>query len=261
MTVVATPVAAGRVTTGKVLTAELLKLHTARSMIAASVTAALLVVLVGAFAAVGLIVQEGVGADPLGGALTGVSAASFAVMALGVLAVTSEYATGTVKPSFAAVPRRSRLVLGKAAAVGVTVGVLASFAQLTTFLIAQAITATADIPLSLLAPGVARTLAGSALYLTGIALLGVAFGWLLRNTTGALAALIGVLVIPSLIVLLLPASIGAAVAPYLPGNAGTAIMQLEPGGLLSPAPAVAVFLGYVTVALIAAVLAVRGRDV
>jgi ABC-2 type transport system permease protein len=257
MTVLAT----GRVTSRHVLTAELLKLHTARSMIAASVTAGLLVVAVGVVAAIGQIVQEGVEFDPLGGALTGVSAASFAVMALGVLAVTSEYATGTVKPSFTAVPRRSRLVLGKAAAVAVTVGVLASVTLLTTFLVAQAITATADLPLSLGAPGVARTLAGAALYLTGIALLAVAFGWLLRSTAGAIAALIGVLLVPSLILLLLPADLGAAVAPYLPGNAGTALLQLEPGGLLSPVPAAAVFFGYAAAALIAAVLAVRSRDV
>jgi ABC-2 type transport system permease protein len=248
-------------TMDRVVAAELIKLHTARSMIAASVTAVLLVVGVGAFAAVGLVVQEGAEPDPLGGALTGVSAASFAVMALGVLAVTSEFASRTIAFSVAAVPRRARLVAGKAAAIAVTVATLATAAILATFGTAKAITASAGVPLPPGADGVARSLGGAVLYLTGVALLAVGFGWLLRSTAGALAALIGFLMLPSLLILLLPAELQAAVGPYLPDHAGTAMMQLEPGGLLGPFAGLLVFAGYVAAILGLATVAVRRRDV
>jgi ABC-2 type transport system permease protein len=113
---------------------------------------------------------------------------------------------------------------------------------------------------SLTAPGVLRAVVGAALYLTVVAMLGSAFGWLLRGTAAAIATLVAVLVLPPVIGLLLPAKIAAIVVPYLPDHAGTAIMQLAPTGQLSPWAGFAVFLGYAAVALAGAVLVVRRRD-
>ncbi|HEX8345915.1 MAG TPA: ABC transporter permease subunit [Actinoplanes sp.] len=258
---------AGRVTLGRVVSSEMVKLRTARSMISAITTAALLVVGVGAFAAVGLVVQDPAltgpdapTADPLGGSLTGVNPAAYAVAALGVIAVTSEYATGTIKPTLAAVPRRAQLVLGKALALTAAVLPLMLAAVLAAFFTAQAILSTTDMSISLTAPGVARAVAGTAVYLTGVTLLGAAFGWLMRSTAGALAALFGVLVVLPVIGLFLPQRVGAAVLPYLPGNAGTAVMQLIPGGQLGPWAGLAVFSAYVVIALLGGAVALRRRD-
>lgn len=65
--------------------------------------------------------------------------------------------------------------------------------------------------------------------------------------------------VPAIIGLLLPASIVAIVVPYLPYNAGTAIMQLAPSGQLGPWTGFVVFLGYAAVAVVGAVLVVRHR--
>ena len=257
----------GRVTVGRVVSSELVKLRTARSMIAAMTTAALLVVGVGAISAVGLVVQDpaltgagGPTADPLGGSMTGVNPAVYGVATLGVIAVTSEYATGTIKSTLAAVPRRTQLVIGKAIALAAVTLPIMFAAVLATFLIAQAILSTADMSLSLAAPGVARVLGGSALYLTGVTLLAVGFGWLLRSTAGALAVLFGVLAVLPVIGLLLPQHVAAAIMPYLPNNAGTAVMQLIPGGQLDPWTGLAVFSGYVLLTLAGATVALRRRD-
>ncbi len=259
--------AVGRVTVARIARSELVKLRTARSMVSALTTAALLVVGVGAIAAVGIVAQDPAltgpdapTADPLGGSLTGVNPAAYAVAALGVIAVTSEYASGTIKPTLAAVPRRVQLVLGKALALVAAVLPVMLAAVLATFLAAQAIVSTADVSVSLTAPGAARAVAGAAVYLTGIALLGAAFGLLLRSTAGALAVLFGVLVVLPVIGLFLPQRVGAAVLPYLPDNAGTAVMQLTPGGQLDPWVGLAVFWGYVVIALVGGGMALR-RDV
>ena len=254
--------AVGQVTVGRVVASELIKLRTARSMIAALATAGLLVVGAGVFGAVGLVVQEPApaGADPLGGALTGVDPASYAVATLGVLAVTSEYASGTIKTTLAAVPRRGQLVLGKAMALAAVTLVVMFAAVVATFFIAQAVLSTAGMSLSPAAPGVARVLAGSSLYLTGVTLLAAGLGWLLRSTAGALAALFGVLAVLPVIGLFLPERVAAAVVPYLPGNAGTAVMQLAPGGQLPAWAGLAVFAGYVTLTLAAATAVLRRRD-
>jgi ABC-type transport system involved in multi-copper enzyme maturation permease subunit len=250
-----------------VVSSELVKLRTARSTIAAMTTAALLVVGVGAISAVGLVVQDpsvagagGPTADPLGGSLTGVNPAAYAAAALGAIAVTSEYASGTIKVSLAAVPRRAQLVIGKAIALAAVTLTVMLAAVLATFFVAQAILSTADMSLSLTAPGVARVLVGSSLYLTGVTLFAAGFGWLLRSTAGALAVLFGILAVLPVIGLLLPQPVGAAVLPYLPGNAGTAVMQLTPGGQLGPWAGLAVFSGYVLVTLAGATVALGRRD-
>jgi hypothetical protein len=60
--------------------------------------------------------------------------------------------------------------------------------------------------------------------------------------------------------LFLPQHVGAAVLPYLPNNAGTALMQLTPGGQLDPWTGLAVFSGYVLLTLAGATVTLRRRD-
>jgi hypothetical protein len=199
-------------------------------------------------------------ADPTGGATAGASAAMFALAAVGVLAVTSEYSSSTIRATFVAVRRRVLVVLAKALILTVAVGLVTGLAVLSSFLIAQTILGTEGFRISLTEPGVARAVLGSALYLTGVTAMASGFGWLLRNTTGALSVLLGVLIVLPLIGFLLPAPLAQVVTPYLPNNAGTAIMQLTPGGMLPPWTGFAVFFLYTLIVLAAAVLAVRHRD-
>jgi ABC-2 type transport system permease protein len=70
----------------------------------------------------------------VGAALTGISLAVYVVATLGVLAVTSEYATGTIKPALAAVPRRGLLVAGKTAVLAGVTLVVTLMATLAAFL-------------------------------------------------------------------------------------------------------------------------------
>ena len=59
----------------------------------------------------------------------------------------------------------------------------------------------------------------------------------------------------------LPASWAAHIVPYLPSNAGTAVMTLHPDPhTLAPWTGFALFLGYVAVAVVAAVVLLRRRD-
>jgi hypothetical protein len=124
--------------------------------------------------------------------------------------------------------------VAKALVVAGTVAVTTGAAILAAFVTTALILSTADIPVSLTAPGVLRALLGGAVYLAGISVLGVGFGWLLRSTAGALAVLFVVLYVTPIVGFILPAEVSAAVVPLLPGNAGNAMMQLAPSGLLSP---------------------------
>jgi ABC-2 type transport system permease protein len=258
----------GAVTTARVVHAELVKLRTVRSTVVTVAATALSLVGMGAFAAVGTVVSDAPTAeaaadptaDPTAGSLSGVSLAVFLVAALGVLAVTGEYGSGTIRATLAAVPGRRRLVAGKTVAVAATALAVTLASTLGSFFTARAIVAADGVTVSLGQPGVARAVVGAALYLTLVAVLASGLAWLLRSAAGALAAVFGILFVLPAVGLLLPAPVADAVLPYLPNNAGTAIMQLADGGQLGPWTGLAVFAGYAAVTLAAAVALLRRRD-
>lgn len=138
--------------------------------------------------------------DPTGRSLTAYLVAQLVIGVLGTLVVTSEYATGLVRTSLAATPRRHRLLAAKVV-VATAVAVVAGQAlMLATFLLGQAVLAAQDVPhVELGDPGVLSAVAGGGLYLAAIALLAVGLGTILRATAGALTTLVGIVfLVPAL---------------------------------------------------------------
>ncbi|ADB31053.1 hypothetical protein Kfla_1959 [Kribbella flavida DSM 17836] len=166
--------------------------------------------------------------DPTNLSLTSYIVAQLIIGVLGILVVTSEYATGLMQTSLTATPRRHRLLAAKvlvATAVAVLAGQALMFAS---FGIGQALLAGQDVPSAALSdPGVLAAVAGGGLYLAAIALLAVGLGTILRATAGALATLVG-------IVFLVPALSGVfpswmeGLFDFWPTQGGAAIMTTLP---------------------------------
>ena len=191
--------------------------------------------------------------------LFGVGFAQLTLGTLGVLFVTSEYATGMIRATFAAVPRRLHVLWAKAgvfAAVALVLSVITSFVA---FFGSQALLGSHGVSLSY--PGALRAVSGVALYLTVVGSLGVALGFLVRSTAGGITALFAVLLIIPPLVDNLPWSFHKAIEPYLPSDAGQAVyaMEREPNAL-HPWPGFLVFCGYTAVGLAAAAITLRRRD-
>lgn len=194
-------------------------------------------------------------------ALTGVTFASLAIGVLGVLLSAGEYSTGMIRSTLAAVPRRlpvlwsKALVIGPIALVLATVGALAAFQLGTPGLDGE------RIALSLGDDGVLRSLAGAGVYLALVAVFGVALGVLIRSSAGAIAALVGVLLILPGLASLLPDSWYDTLSPYFPSNAGSAVYALhETSGSLSPGAGLAVFAGWVALTLAGAAVRLVRTD-
>ncbi|SFU06927.1 hypothetical protein SAMN05660657_05336 [Geodermatophilus amargosae] len=263
----ATPTAAAatgiRVTQRRVFAAEAIKFRSLRSTGWLLVASVLSIVAAGLFPALGVLLGgldpaggEGSRTDPTGGALTGVSFTQLLIAALGVLVVTSEYTTGLIRASFAAVPRRLPVLWAKAAIAAAVAFVATLAAALTAFLAVKVVLAAADVTISLTTPGVARAVVGASLLLAVTAVLGVAFGALLRSAVGAVAALFGLLFVTPLLGMLSP-----QISPYLPGNAGAAVVQTgATAGSLPPWAGLGVFSLYAVAALTAAAVALTRRD-
>lgn len=188
--------------------------------------------------------------DPTSFSLSGLFLAQLAVGVLGVLTVTSEYATGQIRATFGATPQRITVLTAKAttfAAVVLAVGVISSFGA---FFVGQAIFATRGLDASIGDPGVLRAVLGGALYLAGIGLLGVGVGTLVRRTAGATATLVGLLFIVPIVSGFLPSSFQEAIGKYLPAQAGMALFNVVPDPrALTPWSGFAVLLAWAAITL------------
>jgi len=259
----------GQVTLGRVIASEWVKLRSLRS------TGWTLLAAVAAIIGLGILFSylttqsggqpAGPGGDgpldPTGVSLGGVFLAQLAVGVLGVLVVSGEYATGMIRSTFIAVPKRLPVLWAKSLVFSLVTFVLTAAASVTAFFAGQAVLSGQDLQTSLSAPGVTRAVVGAALYLTVVGLLGVALGWLLRSTAGAISALFGLLLVLPIIGQLLPASWGQDVTPYLPSNAGQAIMSVvsQPSAM-APWTGFGLFAGYTALALAAAAVVLKRRD-
>jgi hypothetical protein len=194
--------------------------------------------------------------------LGGLHLSQVAIGLLGVLAITSEYTTGMIRASLAAVPQRRLLLGAKAlvlAAAALVTGIAASFAA---FLVFQALLPAGDpMRTTLAGPGVLRAVTGAGLYLAALGLLGFGLGAVIRSSAGAVAALLGLLFVPTLLAALLPASWQDTIGRYLPMNAAEAIYVTHPQpAVLGPWSGFGVFCGYAAAALLAGFVLITRRD-
>jgi ABC-2 type transport system permease protein len=193
--------------------------------------------------------------------LAGVNFAQLAIGVLGVLVMTAEYSTGTIRATFSAVPKRLPVLWSKALVFGTVAFVLALPAVFIVFFAGQSIVSAHHINISISHPGVVRALIGAALYLTVMGLFGLGIGSIVRNTAGGIATLAALVFVLPPIIGLLPSNVSNSVSPYLPSNAGGAVWTINPEAhTLAPWTGFGVFCAYAAAALLVAAVLLRRRD-
>jgi len=225
---------AQRVTQVRVFRAEWTKLRTQPSAFWTLLSAVILVVGFGIGYSLLRVARPPHGAaaiasfDPAAISLSGVQLAQIAVGVLGVLLITSEYATGLVRTTFAAVPRRLPVLWAKAGLLALSITAVSVPAAFAAFAGGQSILARQHLSVQFSQPGVIRAVIGSALYLAVIGLLGLGLGAVIRNAAGGIAALFGLLYGLPLAANFLPGSMATDVSKFLPANAGQAVTSVHP---------------------------------
>lgn len=181
--------------------------------------------------------------------------------ALGVLFVSSEYGTGMIRSTLAAVPTRVPVLLAKTIVVAVVAAVSMIAISVVAFVSAQALLSSYRPGFSLSDPHVLRVVLGTGVYLTLVALLGSAIGWIVRNTPGAIVTYIATILVVPLLVGNVLGTTGKHIAEYLPSNAGAAFSTSIPEGLaLHPWTGLLVMVAWVVAALVLAAALLRRRD-
>ena len=146
--------------------------------------------------------------DPTSNVLAGVLVGQVITGVLGVLAMTSEYTSGTIRATFAAAPRRLRVLAAKAAVVGAVALITGEAAAFLSFFagcmaLRHGITAPA-----LSQPGVLRAIVLTGASLSPIALFGLGLGTIIRHTAAAITVVVGIVCAGG--------PLNLAVRPYLP---------------------------------------------
>lgn len=189
--------------------------------------------------------------DPTQNAFGGLGVAQLAVGILGVLTVSAEFTSGSIRSTFAAVPRRGRVLAAKTMVLGVVTliaGEALAFAALAAFQIAARQGETHG---SLGQPGVLRAVLLGGAYPCLIAFIGLGLAALIRHTAGAISALVVVVFVLPLV--LLPFGLHSAAMKFLPWiialNSLTAVKPVQ--DMLSAGAGLAVLCLYAAAALAA----------
>ncbi len=249
---------------GRVFKSEWIKIRSLRSTVWTLLAAVVVVIGLGLIVSASQASQRTVDRDfdPVLSSLGGTFLAQLAIGVLGVLIISGEYATGSSRSTFAAVPKRLPVLWAKAVVYAVVAFVVMTVAAFIAFFGGQAALSSKHRNVSLSDPGVLRAVFGSPVYLVLIGLIGLALGTLIRSSAGSIAALFGLIFVLPIIFGLLPGDLSHDIRPYLPLNAGQSLFQLRPDSdSLSPGAGVGVMAAYAAVLLAFAAFLLKRRDV
>jgi ABC-2 type transport system permease protein len=192
--------------------------------------------------------------------LSGAVLAQLFLGALGILVVTGEYSSGTIRSTLAAVPRRT-LVLGAKTAVYGTAALLAGLIASAAGCVAgQVAIAGSPVPHASLADAGAPLLR-TAIYLGVLGLIGVGLGALVRHSGGAIGLLFAGLFVPMILAGLFGPG-GLPVSRFLPVLmlANTIAVITPVPGMLPAWVATVVMAGYAVIAIGLGAVILTRRD-
>ncbi len=199
--------------------------------------------------------------DPVATSLGGTLFAQFAVGVIGILFITSEYATGSIRTTLAATPRRVQLVVAKLLVLLSTTAVVAETVVIVAFLVGQRIF-TGVVPTASIASGpVLRAVLLGGVYLTLLAGFGFGIGLILRHQSAAISVFTSLLLVVPIVIFVLPQSWQNSITRYEPSALGRAMMSTTPPAqLFASWPATGVLAVYVTCALATGTYLLVRRD-
>jgi ABC-2 type transport system permease protein len=227
-----------RVTFGGILRSEWIKLVSLRSTVWCYVILVLLTVGFGVLVATFIgttgddevtapATQEAAQATWLTVSTVGIGFAQLVIAVLGAMVITGEYGTGMIRSTFAAVPRRLPALVGKVLVFGFVSFVVALAALVLSAVVVVPILDANGITVEIADPDVWRGLLGAAGFVALIGLMALGIGAIIRNTAGAIAATIGLLlVLPTVLQIvggLTQAEWALNATTFLPSSAGSQI--------------------------------------
>ncbi|WP_225873744.1 ABC transporter permease [Zafaria cholistanensis] len=231
----------GHVTFGRVLRSEIIKFRSLLSTLVLVLATVAVLVGFGALGAWGVgsaleatgpeaFMAEG-GPDRIANTLagSGVTFAQLIIGSLAVLVISSEFATGSARSTFAAVPKRYPVFLAKVLLVAVVSFVVSAGSMLLTAMVINPIVEHYGLEQDTGSGDFQRMLWIGSLYVTAVALSGFALGALLRNSAGAIVSLAGLFFVLPVACQLIPGEFVADLRRFLPSEAASQLITGSTG--------------------------------
>jgi ABC-type transport system involved in multi-copper enzyme maturation permease subunit len=200
--------------------------------------------------------------DPTLISFSGMVLGQLAMVVFGVLVVGTEYSSGMIRTSLAAVPQRATFLFSKIAVAGVLALVVGMATSFLTFFLGQALLGEHRTTIG--EENVLRAVVGGGLYMGLMAIFSMGVAAMLRSSMLSLGILMPFFFLVSQILSAVPGA--KDVARYFPDQAGSKIMQVVPNAMNSgdspygPWGGLGIMLLWVAAALIGGVLVLKKRD-
>jgi ABC-2 type transport system permease protein len=206
--------------------------------------------------------QDRASFDPTENSFAGLAIGQLAFGALGALVITTEFSSGMIRATLAAVPRRPLLLAAKAAVLGAVALVVGEIFAFAAFAVGELVLRSPAPHANLGQPGVLRAVLMAGAYPALIALIALGLGAVIRHTAGAISAVAGILFVLPLILLPLGVSVQNSVGQFMPMLiAENSLTAVKPQShTLTPGVGFAVLCGYAAIALVAGCWALARRD-
>jgi ABC-2 type transport system permease protein len=198
--------------------------------------------------------------NPIDRSLAGWHLAQLAIAVLGVMTMTGEYATGMIRSSLVAAPKRLPVLWAKLLVFSAVTFVLMLVAALIGFLASQAIFTQHHVNVGLSAPHAFQALIGAVLVTTVTGALCVGLGTILRHTAGGISMFVGVFFVLPILLEILPSSTADSIHPYLPSSAMGVAQAVQDSHTFSPWGGFALFCGYTAAVIVIAARLLLKRD-
>jgi hypothetical protein len=157
------------------------------------------------------------------------------IASLAVVLIASEWATGMIRSTMVAVPRRIPALVAKNVIAAVVSFLVGALAALIAYFTVQPILEVQDLGFALAGDGVGASIINTGTFLALVAVISMGIGTLLRNTAGGVVTAVGLFFVLPVIVDLIS---GLAdwipdAARFLPSNAGSQLVAVtvEEGAL------------------------------
>ena len=203
--------------------------------------------------------------EPLMFAMVGNVIALIVATVFGVMTVSGEYANGMVRQSMIATPRRTRVLWSKVLLVFGITTVLGLATVTGMFLVGQAVLGAYGLPTtSLEDPDALRLVIGLGAATPLFPVIGLALGFILRSTAGAITAALALLWLPLVFNDMLPTWAQENILTLLPGQAVDSFTIAHAVDVPTNSPplvGVVLVIGWLTLFLGSAQLLLRRRDV
>jgi ABC-2 type transport system permease protein len=237
-TATATSQVSGARTLLRTVSSELIKLTSLRSQVWLLIVAAALVAVLGPIQTLGQVMagprgEAGTSAAAVSLALTGMATSTLLVGVLGVLVVTGEYAPRAIRTTFALVPRRSRVVAAKAVALALVTALVGLVSVTIAVAASLTIRSYGGDAVGWASPDALRISVLMVWYFVGWAVLGLAAGWVTRSKLGGAGLLLGVMLILTPLLGLIPGRVGELLVALTPSSVGGAMISPDHSGALT----------------------------